>query len=350
MHYPGDVGAFYHYRTKSWKEFIRKRMRGRADLEAGKAYDESVSEELANATAGIGLMNATETDSSAWDTLKSVNKKYQIFDMEAQNQPNQTTGAMSPAICCVATDQEAYIDEWVDYHIGIGLYIYIYDSSENFWMRQWGDERNKNSSIVVTHFPGNALDPSHKAKAFANCLSLHRTKHSAVALMGVHDFLMFPERRGLDPLNAILSSQTAPCAYQIENIVFGHSGRFVHEPLPVTKRFMFRVDANEAALETPALLLTKSVGIEGDISFEQLEDALRQYFQVGKWNKSDVCPVNLISSLNIVVYHYLRSVKECNMERNESKICNLQGTVEDQFGWQQIQTYLPAYSGYNDFL
>lgn len=47
-------------------------------------------------------------------------------------------------MCCVALHEEAYIDEFVDYHLGIGFRkIIVYDNSERYELKQWARTRNK---------------------------------------------------------------------------------------------------------------------------------------------------------------------------------------------------------------
>ena len=45
-------------------------------------------------------------------------------------------------VCSIQTKEDAYIDEWVDYHLAIGFeMIYIYDNTDNFDLRNWGRQR-----------------------------------------------------------------------------------------------------------------------------------------------------------------------------------------------------------------
>mmetsp|Transcript_36307 Transcript_36307/g.65376 ORF Transcript_36307/g.65376 Transcript_36307/m.65376 type:complete len:606 (-) Transcript_36307:298-2115(-) len=346
--HPSDVALVYHHSTKSWKEYINKRMRGRATM-TGKGLKESVAELIDHARKGNGLHSPSTIDSSAWDTLKSVSNKYKFFDSFKSDlrNSNQVLANESSAICCVVSDQEAYIDEWADYHLALGFSaIYIFDTSEEYWFSQWGEKRNQTGSISVTHFPGNIVThPSHKAKAYAKCLSLHGEKHSSLSLIDVNDFFMFPERTGLDPL-VELSSQGA-CAYQFERIVFGHGGQYVYDPLPVTKRFVFRVDGSPDFASPSLLFLTNST--ERDDVTETLEYDLLQYLHSGKF-QSEICDTHPTRPKKVVVYHYTRSVKECNKERGDSKICNLEGSVEDDSAWEQMQYFLPEYSNFNGMI
>ena len=215
-------------------------------------------------------------------------------------------------------------------------------------MRQWGKERSRNASIFVTHFPGNSTDPLHKAKAYAECLSLHSMKHNAIAMIDINEFFIFPEHLHLNPTNFPLQSQS-PCVYQFERVVFGNGGQYMYEPLPVTKRFMFRIEPSQFIAPPTLSFSLNSSDVNDDAFYEKLERDIFHYLYSGRW-KSDICTSNPIFPQNVAVYHYLRSVKECMKQRGDAAICNLEGTVEDQFGWEQMQYLLPAYSSFNGFL
>ena len=72
---PKDTAVLHHYHTKSSNEYLKKKMRGRADI----------------ANASLGILDAKEMlnnmpardtvfDDSAWQLLKEVAPKYQVFD------------------------------------------------------------------------------------------------------------------------------------------------------------------------------------------------------------------------------------------------------------------------------
>ena len=57
-------------------------------------------------------------------------------------------------LCSIQAKEDAYIDEWVDYHLGIGFeMIYIYDNSDDYDLRNWGNLRFLDN-VRVKHFPG----------------------------------------------------------------------------------------------------------------------------------------------------------------------------------------------------
>eukprot|EP01082_Thalassiosira_pseudonana_P003319 g3426.t1.1.5e174189 g3426 g3426.t1 contig12:2045619-2048359(-) len=350
LRFPSDVGVFFHHHCKSWKEYVAKRMRGRATM-SGNALEASRKELVQKAKNKDGFKNSTRIDPLAWTKLKSVSIKYEVFESSSlhfRQSSNHTSSKKSTAICSVVCDQEAYVDEWIDYHLALGVSaVYVLDSSEDFWMRQWGEERGQTAPIVVTHFPGNVTNPSYKAKAYAKCLALHRHDHQAMVFFDVNDFLVFPDGKGLSSVDHLVSS-TSSCAFQIQRVVFGNSGQFVFDPLPVAKRFMFRVESKRELIH-PALILHVGAERMGNDSLGMLEYEISEYLVSGAW-KSEICTGHTSVPNNIAAYHYLRSVKECMKDRGDEQLCNLKGTVEDQFAWMQMQRLMPDYSNFNGFL
>lgn len=225
--YPSDVALIYHFICKSWKEYIGKRSRGRAGTLTGKNRTDSVAALIADAQKGKGLSNTTEIDSSTWEALKERNPKYQFFDaVDSTNEENQENAWRSSiGGCCYAKDQEAYVDEWVDYHIALGFSrLYVYDGSDEFWMRQWNEQRNE-TRLSLLHFPatGNHTNLDEKAKAYANCVGQHGNDHHAIVFLDVNDFVVLPESAGNDPITPLLDRSAH--AFQFERVLFGHNSQ-----------------------------------------------------------------------------------------------------------------------------
>jgi len=46
-------------------------------------------------------------------------------------------------VCSIMTKEEAYLDEWIDYHLGIGFeHMYIYDNTADLELGHgWLDHR-----------------------------------------------------------------------------------------------------------------------------------------------------------------------------------------------------------------
>jgi len=167
---------------------------------------------LADAKSGIGLLNITRVDSRAWDTLKAVCPKYQsdYFTLNQRHRKATTTTTNESIGICVyiKKDQEAYLDEFVSYHLSLGFAaVYIYDSSDKFWLKDWGKE--KDGMVHSIHFPDNATTPHGQASAYTNCTLMYGDDHEAMVYMELNDFFMFPKDNDdstLDksPINTLL--------------------------------------------------------------------------------------------------------------------------------------------------
>jgi len=193
-------------------------------------------------------------------------------------------------------------------------------------MRQWAEER---SNVEMTHVPGNSSDPEFTAKIYSKCLDTFMMPNERFVLMSINDFLM--------PLQSIgqnLRGGTGCAARKVNRVVFGNANQLIYDPLPVTKRFQFRV-GKEIALP-PVLLLTSPVP----------EKVILEYLTSEYW----VTKYCEIESTKLTSYYYTRSVKECRLQASNNEICSLTGDVWDTSGWDKVQDLLPEYSGYNDFL
>ena len=316
----------------SHKEYITKRSRGRSDLSGG-GLSYAVSKNLVAAKRGENLLNTYTFDSSAWDNLVSSNSKYKIFDSKPLHSKQTSAPSSSLVTCAIVTSQEAYVDEWVDYHLALGVSrMYLFDTSVDFWMRQWGEESNKLAHVNVIHFPGDSYDLAFVAKTYAKCLSTYMMPNESFALVEVNDFLVPLHHDNLSPFRGGVRYSNN-CATKIRRVIFGNDDKFVYDPLPVTKRFQRRVDDHEVPSLHPILMFTTVV----------LETDILDYLVSGNKNCSG-------ESTEWVSYHYIRSRKECKRQRGDIDLCYRPGNVRDTSGWNQMQELIPWYSAYNGFL
>mmetsp|Transcript_16269 Transcript_16269/g.34163 ORF Transcript_16269/g.34163 Transcript_16269/m.34163 type:complete len:87 (+) Transcript_16269:28-288(+) len=72
-------------------------------------------------------------DPTVWNALKQLNNKYSIIDSGDWHR-KETHQQNSFVICSIANNDEAYFDKWADYHSELGFALYVYDSSEEFWI------------------------------------------------------------------------------------------------------------------------------------------------------------------------------------------------------------------------
>ena len=103
---------------------------------SGVKLTSTVTRNLEAATRGDYLLPTDYIDSSAWDTLRLNSSKYMIFDSLELARQNLLRKQDSPsvAICAIGSSQETYIDEWVDYHLALGVSrMYLFDSSVSYF-------------------------------------------------------------------------------------------------------------------------------------------------------------------------------------------------------------------------
>jgi hypothetical protein len=169
-----------------------------------------------------------------------------LYDLEPENfialgadktderKNEKRKGTNHAALCCIVVDEEAYIDEWVDYHHALGFdSIYVYDNSDNFDMKQWGKE--KGNHVTMTHFPGIA----QQRPAYLDCAKRLQQggDHTWAAFFDVDEFLLLKMHEHVEDflLETLASGQLS-----INWQMFGTSDKITYSPAPMTKRFMYR--------------------------------------------------------------------------------------------------------------
>ncbi len=193
---------------------------------------------------------------------------------DTNNNSSDTNSASSfstqkTILCCIALHEEAYIDEFVDYHLGIGFRkVIVYDNSDYYEMKQWGDKRNRraklrtrernegrttynssigyevdsnNDEVHVLHYPG-------KGKQGASYLDCARRAYHGdfgdgieyAAFWDIDEFLILKQHTTVDELLEEYMIDKGASSLSINWHMFRHGNRNVYEPLPVTKRFLYR--------------------------------------------------------------------------------------------------------------
>lgn len=142
------------------------------------------------------------------------------------------------ALCAVAKDEGAYVDEWADYHLALGFAaIHVHDNTDGFELGPWGRGRAARGEwIVVRHHPGAA----QQTRAYEDCARRCIAEGHAWAFFAdVDEFLMLKRH---DNVVDFASEYVSRGHLGINWRLFGTSGRRKYEPAPVTKRFQYRVE------------------------------------------------------------------------------------------------------------
>ena len=270
----------------------------------------------------------------------------------------------SAVVCAIAKDDEAYIDEWVDYHNALGFsHFFVYDNSDENWLKQWGDERS--SHVTVVHSPG-AIEA---AQVHADCAAQQTKNHTWAAFFGIEDFLILNKH---DSVVDFLHSFCREGAVSINLVLFGAAGRRVYSPKPVTKRFLYREDGVRENVKL--IVRTNDFEIMSQASSNISFDS-STHFKLRKETAVRDTSYNIMhGSLNArtpseiaVFHHYLRSMKEYRVKMGEG-VMNLvkndeqtlaepksefelfNGTVFDDSAWKALTRLVPRYQMYDQDL
>ena len=175
-------------------------------------------------------------DDMAWTFLKRKVPYYAGFDLMLPiSEPRYPTehGSLSDtgcALCAIMLNEEAYVDEWVDYHLALGMsHIFLYDNSKTWELQRWASRRLKVTSV---HWSADA----GQEDAYVDCWKKHvRPKnYTWVAFWDVDEFLILKDHRNvIDYLAEYLDHGSLSPNW----LMFGPAGHKVYEPKPVTKRF-----------------------------------------------------------------------------------------------------------------
>jgi hypothetical protein len=141
----------------------------------------------------------------------------------------------SAALCGIVKDAENYLDEWVDYHFGLGFHtIYLIDNSDNHELLSWQNKRRQRGySVRVLPKPG-----THRQMyGYHMCASEFKEMHTYMAFFDVDEFLVLKNHTNVDEF---LVKYLPMGSLAISWYVFGSGNTTMYSPLPVTKRFVYR--------------------------------------------------------------------------------------------------------------
>lgn len=138
----------------------------------------------------------------------------------------------SAAICLIASNEEYYLDEWLDYHLGIGFqHIYIYDNSNDLG-NGWLDRRPRlEGKVTVNYYPGE----DKQGAAYQHCGQNYLLgKYRWVGLFDADEYLVLKKHSNVV---SFLSEYCKKGSISLSWQLHSWNGRLQYSPEPVTKRF-----------------------------------------------------------------------------------------------------------------
>ncbi len=250
-------------------------------------------------------------------------------------------------LCAITKDEENYVDEWTDYHLGVGFTdILIYDNSVgNDLLTRRKKVRVGDERIEVIHWTDNGLLST--ATAYNDCEKrAFARSRTWVAFLDVHEFLILRKHRN------ILSLLEEHCKFGVlsfNGYVFG-AGENSAEPL--TRRFTMRESVVDPHVKPVVRLSQKS--FLNHPTFPNLLEGLQHDTN----NKNFTGFLNPNGPVDVaVLHHYSTSIpwQSCEETINSSMTAcggNLDKrifSVFDNSAWLELKMRVPTYSFFDKF-
>ena len=148
---------------------------------------------------------------------------------------DKTNNTNTAGICAIAKFEEAYLQEWIDYHLGLGFAdITLYDNSPNFELQQF---QNRNEAhVTIVHDPR----PGLQQAAYLECAQRPSSRnHTWLAFFDVDEYLRLLEYDRVIPfLQQYCSSGSLAINWKIVSYETsdGLDVQLAGTPHPVTSR------------------------------------------------------------------------------------------------------------------
>ena len=146
------------------------------------------------------------------------------------------------AICLFVKNEVLYINEFIDYHLGIGFEeIFIYDNSDDFHLHHWvtqvkGPETGHR--ISVRHWPGSR----QQVPSYQDCHAqlLRAQNHTWMAVLDVDERLVLKDAARYPTVVELLQEHCASGSLSLYWYYVGHANHTRYLPLPLMQRFRYR--------------------------------------------------------------------------------------------------------------
>lgn len=288
------------------------------------------------------------------------------LNVEARAKKNLTDNT-SACLCGIVKDAEAYLDEWVDYHFGLGFHsIYLIDNSDKNELVPWQNKRRAAGyTVQVLHKPG-----THRQMyGYHMCASEFKNRHTYMAFFDVDEYLVLKKHGNVADM---LVDHLPKGSLTISWYIFGSSQHDMYSPLPITKRFQYR-DGESVADRHPKWADVKSILKLADYgSYPKSPHSMKTNKQTtgsvsawrdtngaGKYDK--IGAINSDRPLDVAVLHHYRflSAKEYHWKTcvrktvdDQIKGCNqkpYEGKIFDDSAWQTMKKNVPKYRMFDEF-
>lgn len=260
-------------------------------------------------------------------------------------------------ICAMTTEGEHYLDEWVDYNFAIGFHqINIYDNSDDNDLKEWGDRSQMmGRKVNVVHYPGNGK----QNLAYDECTKTFGYQSDFLAYFDDDEFLVLKKH---EDVAGLVRDHLPNGSLAIHWRIFGTSNHTLYSPLPVTRRYQYRL--GDAFHLIKSIVRVQDYVRHRTVHSFHLKNGTFQRDTSGSTNFSDNFNKGIVVPTDVAVLHHYKykSVKEyrlksCkrglgNVLRDTTKNCGQVPSVGDVFddeAWQLLKTRVPKYAIFDNW-
>lgn len=182
------------------------------------------------------MIDSVKANDDKIKKLLETKKEYE-FDEWANmfNIIDSQTTKYTSSICLLAKDEDLYLDEWITYHLGIGIdHIFIYDNGSknpisDFIKRYTDDIQSK---ITVIDFSGEYKDI--QTDCYNDYLNNYSKLSKWTAFIDADEFINIAN---YDSINEFLNQYDKVSVIEMDFVEFNADSNIKYEPNPVRERF-----------------------------------------------------------------------------------------------------------------
>jgi hypothetical protein len=143
------------------------------------------------------------------------------------------------ALCCIVKDEDEYLQEWMEYHLKIGVqHFFIYDNESKKAVSDTLKTLSLSQFATVLRIYGKAK----QVKAYNDCLSRHKQSCHWIGFIDVDEFIVPKSTKG--DLIGFLEEFRKFGGLGINWLVFGSSGHIKRTNQSQLESFLFRSETS----------------------------------------------------------------------------------------------------------
>ncbi|MES2274549.1 MAG: glycosyltransferase family 2 protein [Bacteroidota bacterium] len=141
------------------------------------------------------------------------------------------------SICCIIKDENNYLDEWVNYHLKVGVqHFYIYDNGSTIPVQDTLQKLDLLKYVTVINFPGVSM----QYVTYKHCLKKYGMQSRWIAFIDTDEFIVPKTTHG--DLRAFLKDYEGYGGLGINWLMFGSAGYVEKTGRPQLESFVLRSD------------------------------------------------------------------------------------------------------------